>query len=158
MKTALDLDKPISPSEQKEFSRDQRAKWFAHTLETLIALAKYDSRYAKHLCNKVADTFGPDDILGPFLAKCLRVDRMKKPRGRKRKWDYARYYELLMLYRLACDDVGRKAALDELATKEKYTGANKEKKIEKRISEARKAIPNFAFPFECPPDKNNSEG
>lgn len=159
IQSILHEGKPLSKEERAQFEKERRQEWFARTLEALLAVASHDEAQARLLCKRVADAFGPDDKLSAVLLKRLRTDRKGRNKGQRRKWDFARYYQLLVHYHIACKDVGRKMALLELAKVAGFSGENMEKKIEQRITEARKCINAHKLPdFLRPPPQHKSGG
>ncbi len=107
-------------------------------LRELLKYSEMDSDFAKSLCMSVAIKYGHDDKLGNLMLSSIRIDRTGSPRKTPRKWSDARYQVLLEHYHWACKIWGRNQALVKLAEMEGLSGDNAAKKIEDRITKARK--------------------
>lgn len=133
-------------------------EWAKRSLEVLLAYADYHSSFAKHLCEKVADKYGPNDDLSAVLLHRLRIDRKGKPKARRKTWTRARYfvllvhYQALMEFRKNREEVefgkNREEVLTMLAKQEDIRNVDL-KKIEEKITEARKQISQDELPEFC---------
>lgn len=150
-KTILSKVEPMSNDEKKAMAEE----WAVQTLAALLAYADADlsGSFAKKLCKQVACKFNADKTLSNVLLKNIKPEREGRPRGPNKKWTRARYYVLLVEHELLRLDKRREDVLELLAEREGYTGINKAKKIEDRITQARKEVdkndlPEFLRPSE----------
>ena len=155
LKTALNTGRSLTDEEKKEAAKE----WAEQTLNALITYADFDNSFAKQLCIIIADTYGSDDILSSTLLSRMRIDRKGKKRGAPKKWDDARYRELLMFYNISINQgEPRQKVLSILAKREEFTGIGANKRIEKKITEARKAIDQESFPEPFQPPALRNKG
>jgi len=125
-------------------------EWLKRNMDVLFSYADYNPSFAEELCKKVADRYGQDDHLSALLLKRLRTDRRGKPTARRKTWTRGRYFVLLLHYQaLLKFGENRDDVLTKLAEQEKLTGDNKSKKIEQKITQARKMISQDELPAFC---------
>ena len=126
---------PVTEDEKRQI-HEERAD---SSLDTLLAYADQNRLFAQRLCNKVASKFGPDDELSGLLSGLVRIDRRGKPKGPHKTWTELRYFVLLSEYEVLKDaGIPRSERLELLADKEGLYGVNKTKKIDERITTARR--------------------
>ncbi|MCW5600164.1 hypothetical protein [Nitrosomonas sp.] len=140
------LEIPIEPLSYEDHQK-VAAKWAEKTLMDLVAYANAEPSFRSLLCDTVVKSFGSDDQLSRLMIKCLDVARKGKSRGPKRKWTESRYRSMLIHYEVRCKLFGRQDALEWIAHNE-GVGIHGEqdcniKKVEEKITEARKKVPEW---------------
>lgn len=130
---------PLSDAEREKLRKKQQAR----ALDNLLACADSDRKFARSLCRKVAARFGKDDELSAILRKKPRIDRSGKPRGRPPKWDDIALIVLLDEYEaLRRSGMKQEEALEFMVDRKiqciGWKGDNREKKLEGKITAARK--------------------
>lgn len=149
-RTALDLDddaQKLTKDEERAFRATLMENWAQDALTQILVYAQANKSFAESMCRSVADSFGPDDDLSAILTNRIKVDREGKTRGRHIKWKNSRYRHLIMLYNIhKLQGEKREDILKKLAFMEKFTGINATKKIEAKITEARKRYPDDVLP------------
>ena len=154
-RTLLHDLEPLSEDEKRALN-EKRAE---RSLAAVLAYADYHPSFAESLCKQVADRYGPDDRLSAVLLNRLRVERQGKPRARRKKWDRARLFVLLVHYNVLRQQTkDRREVLRQLASMERVRGETGWKKIEQKITEARKVIRKDELPDFCRPTALRKEG
>lgn len=131
----------------KEMSDEEIRKlasiWANHTWEELLDYidTAFDFSFEERVCKDVAHKFGGNDRLSALLISRLRIEREGKPKGPQRKWTEGMLSVLLDEYNIKIKNkIPRNKALDDLAKAYGFSGLNKIKKIEEKISQARKTV------------------
>jgi hypothetical protein len=154
VKTILDDAGPLTEEETRNLIMGQAKRieeWAIKNLDVLLEYGVYYPSIAKRICEKVTDKYGEDDQLSALLIRRLRIDRTGKPKVKHTTWNYTRYYVLLTHYYLLLLDIPRQEVLEKLADMEKLNGENRAKKIEGKITEARKQVDEADLPDFCHP-------
>lgn len=136
VRTLLSDTGSLTDDEKRELAEE----WAERKLNVLLEYAERNRPFALSLCTKVADRFGPDDELSGVLTKSLRVTRTGKRTGRHKKWTYVRYLVLLTHYCALYAPKTRQKTLEQLADMEGFTGEERWKKIEAKITEGLKQV------------------
>jgi hypothetical protein len=161
-KTILDDAGPLTEEETRNLIMGQAERIEKWAIEKLDVLLEYGDQYpaiAKYVCEKVTDKYGEDDQLSALLIDRLNIARIGKPKGKHTTWNYTRYYVLLTHYYLLRQfDIPRQEVLEKLADMEKLNGENRAKKIEGKITEARKQVNEADLPDFCHPPISRKKG
>ncbi|MCG7898373.1 MAG: hypothetical protein JAY85_07940 [Candidatus Thiodiazotropha weberae] len=122
------------------------SEWADRTLNELLGYSLIIPGFKEKLYSSVIDHFSTDDDLTFQMLKKIQGLRKGK-RGRREKWNYSRYYHLLMVYSICTkQEMDRDDLLKKLAKMEGvylYDGdkaIENTKEIERRITLARKRI------------------
>nr|SPS06674.1 protein of unknown function [Candidatus Nitrotoga fabula] len=162
VKTILGDAEPLSEEEIRNLIVWQEKQIEEWAIKKLDQLLEYGDRYpsiAEQLCKKVADKYGEDDQLSALLIRRLRIDRTGKPKVKRKRWTCSSYLVLLThYYALLQHDMPRQDVLEKLADMEKLNGENRAKKIEGKITEARKQVKEKDLPDFCHPPVSRKKG
>jgi len=126
----------LSDSEEKKRELEE---WANSTLDKLFEYADLAPGFAEELCEKIVKKYSSNDKLAGQMRNQIKKDRAGMTKGPHKKWTAPRHAHLLQCYEIGMESgMERSQLLSSLADMEGFTGANGIKKIEARITEARK--------------------
>ncbi|SFI70767.1 hypothetical protein [Nitrosomonas sp. Nm34] len=148
-----DKPKKLTRAEIDAMSHEERRRWVeekmnetaSQKINDVLAYIKVNPQCGKLFCEKILEAFNSDDAGGfPELLLRLQDSRKGKSRGSRKTWTKQRYLNILIRYELLVKLIGREETQRVIGESEGIGVNGKDgfnpKKVEERITEARKII------------------